>query len=121
MRQAGILAAAGLVALEESPARLAVDHANAHFLAEGLAQIPGVAVDPAKVETNVVVFDVSATGIAPADVSARLKQRGVLMNAINDRSVRAVTHYDVSREQCAQAVEAAAEALAVTAAASKPS
>src|SRR5215471_9009530 len=109
MRQAGVLAAAGLVALEESPAKLAVDHTNARFLAEGLAQIPGICVDPAKVETNVVVFDVSATGVAPAEVSARLKQRGVLMNAINDRCVRAVTHYDVSRQQCAQAIEAAAE------------
>jgi threonine aldolase len=121
MRQAGILAAAGLVALEESPAKLAIDHANARFLAEGLAKIPSVQVDPAKVETNVVVFDVSGTGIAPAEISARLKQRGVLMNAINDRCVRAVTHYDVSREQCAHAVEAAAEAVAATAAASKPS
>ena len=62
MRQSGILAAAGLVALEESPAKLVTDHANARFLAEGLARIPGIQVDPAKVETNVVVFDVSASG-----------------------------------------------------------
>jgi len=121
MRQAGILAAAGLVALEESPARLAIDHANARFLAEGLARIPGVQVDPGKVETNVVVFDVSATGHAPADVSAALKQRGVLMNPINERCVRAVTHYDVSHEQCMQALEAAAEVLGAAIAASKPS
>ncbi len=73
MRQAGILAAAGLVALEESPAKLSVDHANARFLAEGLARIPGIQVDPAKVDTNIVVFDISATGLAPADVSAQLK------------------------------------------------
>jgi threonine aldolase len=121
MRQAGVLAAAGLVALEESPAKLAVDHANARFLAEGLAKIPGVSVNPAAVETNVVVFDVAATGVAPTDVSARLKQRGILMNPINERCVRAVTHYDVTRADCAQAVEAAAEVLAATAAASKPS
>ena len=114
MRQAGILAAAGLVALEESPAKLSVDHANARFLAEGLARIPGIQVDPAKVETNIVVFDVSATGHAPADVSARLSQRGVLMNAINDRCLRAVTHYDVDRAACAQALEAVAESLAAT-------
>ncbi|HJZ96538.1 MAG TPA: GntG family PLP-dependent aldolase [Candidatus Solibacter sp.] len=111
MRQAGVLAAAGLVALEESPAKLAVDHANARFLAEGLAKIPGVLVDPAKVDTNVVVFDVAATGFAPTDISARLKERGILMNAINDRCVRAVTHYDVSRADCAQAVEAATAIL----------
>src|SRR6185369_4727944 len=111
MRQAGVLAAAGLVALEESPAKLAVDHANARFLAEGLAKIPGVSVNPAAVETNVVVFDVSATGVAPTDVSARLKQRGILMNPINDRCVRAVTHYDVSRTDCAQAIEAASGIL----------
>jgi len=121
MRQAGILAAAGLVALEESPAKLAADHANARFLAEGLARIPGVQVDPGKVESNVVVFDVSATGHAPGDVSARLKQHGVLMNPINERCVRAVTHYDVSREQCARAVDAAAEVLGAAIAASKPS
>jgi threonine aldolase len=121
MRQAGVLAAAGLVALEESPAKLSVDHANARFLAEGLAGIPGVQVDPGKVETNVVVFDVWATGVTPTDVSARLKQRGVLMNAINDRCVRAVTHYDVTREQCARAVDVAVEVMAATAAAFKPS
>jgi threonine aldolase len=111
MRQAGILAAAGMVALDESPAKLVADHANARFLAEGLARIPGVKIDPKKVETNVVVFDVSATGISPTDVSARLKQRGVLMNPINDRCVRAVTHYDVTREQCSQALKATAEVL----------
>jgi threonine aldolase len=121
MRQAGILAAAGLVALEESPAKLAADHANARFLAEGLARIPGIQVDPAKVVTNIVIFDVSATGIPPAEISARLKQRGVLMNAINDRSVRAVTHYDVDREQCATALEAVAESVAASMATAKTS
>jgi threonine aldolase len=121
MRQVGVIAAAGLVALEESPPKLAIDHANAKFLAEGLARIPGVQVDPAKVMTNVVVFDVSQTGIAPPEVSARLRQRGVAMNHINDRCVRAVTHYDITREQCAQAVEAVAECVAASVAASKTS
>ena len=65
MRQAGVLAAAGLVALEESPAKLLVDHANARFLAEGLARIPGIQVDPAKVDTNIVVFDVAAPAWRP--------------------------------------------------------
>src|SRR5215472_1249382 len=121
MRQAGVVAAAGLVALDESPATLAVDHANARFLAQGLARIPGVQVDPERVDSNIVVFDVSGTGQAPADVSARLKERGVLMNAINERCVRAVTHYDVDCSQCARAVEAASEVLAATIAASKTS
>ena len=121
MRQAGILAAAGLVALEESPAKLGVDHANARFLAEGLARIPGIQVDPAKVDTNIVVFDISASGLAPADVSAHLRRRGVLMNAINQRCLRAVTHYDVDRAQCAQAVEAVAESMSASMAAAKTS
>jgi len=111
MRQAGVLAAAGLVALEESPPKLAIDHANARYLAEGLARIPGVHVDPDKVDSNVVVFDVSATGQSPADISARLRSRGVLLNPINDRCLRAVTHYDVTRAQCAQALEAITDAL----------
>jgi threonine aldolase len=121
MRQAGILAAAGLIALEESPAKLPADHANARFLAEGLARIPGIQVDPVMVDTNIVVFDISATGLAPAEVSAQLRGRGVLMNAINQRCLRAVTHYDVDRAQCAQAVEAVRESIASNIAAAKPS
>ncbi len=108
MRQAGVLAAACLVALEESPRRLFDDHCNAKFLAEGLARIPGIRIDPAKVQTNIAVFDVSGTGRAPADLSAALRARGVLINAINQRQMRAVTHYDVSREDCAAALDAVA-------------
>ncbi len=70
MRQVGVLAAAGLVALEESPPLLCDDHANARFLAEGLARIPGIHIDPQKVQTNIVVFDVSATGKTTAAISA---------------------------------------------------
>jgi threonine aldolase len=112
MRQIGVLAAACLVALEESPKKLFDDHCNAKFLAEGLARIPGVQIDPARVQTNIAVFDVRGTGIAPAIVSSRLKARGVLMNAINDRQVRAVTHYDVDRAGCTRALELVAEAVA---------
>jgi threonine aldolase len=112
MRQVGVLAAACLVALEESPRLIENDHRNARFLAEKLARMPGVRIDPASVATNIVVFDVSAAGLAPAEISGRLKERGVLLNAINDRQLRAVTHYDVSREDCARAVEAVAEVLA---------
>jgi threonine aldolase len=112
MRQAGILAAAGLVALDETPPRLADDHCNARFLAEGLARIPGVAIDPAKVQTNIAIFDVGGTGKTPADISAALRKREVLINAINERQMRAVTHYDVSREDCAEALEAIAAVAA---------
>jgi threonine aldolase len=104
MRQVGVLAAAGLVALEESPPKLLQDHCNAKILAEGLARMPGVEIDPQRVATNIVVFDVSGTGIAPVEISARLRQRGVLLNPINERQMRAVTHYDVSREHCIQAL-----------------
>ena len=112
MRQVGVLAAACLVALEDSPRKLAADHANARFLAEGLARIAGIQIDPQKVATKIVVFDVSATRHAPAALSVLLKRLGVLMNAINDRQVRAVTHYDITREDCAQALAAVAEAVA---------
>ena len=112
MRQVGVLAAAGLIALEDSPRKLAADHANARFLAEGLARIPGIQIDVARVATNIVVFDVSRTRHAPAAISVLLKRHGVLMNAINDRQVRAVTHYDVTREDCAQALAAVAEVVA---------
>jgi threonine aldolase len=104
MRQVGVLAAAGLIALEEHPAKLAVDHANAKALAECLATIPGISIDPAAVESNIVIFDVSGVGVKPSEISARLKAEGVLMNAINDRQMRAVTHYDVTREDCEKAI-----------------
>ena len=111
MRQVGVLAAAGLVALEETPARLPQDHANAMFLAEGLARIPGIRIDPRTVATNIAIFDVSGTGTAAVEISVLLKQRGVRINAINDRQMRAVTHYDVTREDCAQALDALAEVV----------
>jgi len=100
MRQAGVLAAAGLIAMEEHPGKLAEDHCNARFLAQELAKIPGVRIDPAAVETNIVVFEVDK----PAELSRELRQRGVLMNAISDRKMRAVTHYDVDRAGCAEAI-----------------
>jgi threonine aldolase len=105
MRQVGVLAAAGLIAMECHPAKLAADHANARALAEALAQVPGVAIDPKEVQSNIVIFDVSGTGIRPSDISARLKAQGVLMNAINDRQMRAVTHYDVTHDDCTAAVK----------------
>jgi threonine aldolase len=108
MRQVGVLAAAGLVALEESPKGLAADHANAKYLAERLAKIEGVKVRP--VTTNIVVFHLPA-GHSPSAVSAALKARGVLINAVNDQFMRALTHYDVTRAQCAVAMDALEDTL----------
>jgi len=111
MRQAGVLAAAGLIALEQTPKRLAVDHANAKFLAEGLGRMRGIQADASKVVTNIVIFNVAATGLSTAEISGRLKRLGVLMNGINDREMRAVTHYDVDRAGCEKALLVMAEAL----------
>lgn len=104
MRQAGMLAAAGLIALEEMPARLAADHANAHWLASRLAELPGIVGDPADVQTNIVIFDIAGTGLAPAEFSRQLQARGVLMNGVSATAVRAVTHGDVSRAECEAAL-----------------
>lgn len=104
MRQAGILAAAGLFALEEMPKRLSEDHANAQYLARELAGLNGIAIDPSKVATNIVIFDIAGTGISAPDFSVRLKERGVLMNGIGGSLVRAVTHYDADRRACEQAI-----------------
>jgi threonine aldolase len=111
MRQAGVLAAAGLIALEESPKVLIEDHANAKRLAEGLAELRGVKVDPERVQTNIVIFDIAATGMATAQLSAELKSRGVLANGINPREMRMVTHYDVNREQIQRTLQVAREIL----------
>jgi threonine aldolase len=114
MRQAGVLAAAGLIALEEMPHRLGEDHANARYLATELAKMPGVQIDPARVQTNIVIFDITATGLATLELTGALKTRGVLMNGINGRQMRAVTHFDVSRQQCATAIGAISDVLAST-------
>ena len=97
MRQAGVLAAAGLIALEESPKGLPEDHANAKRLAEGLAELPGVQIDPERVVTNIVIFDVSETGQTADAICAQLRERGVLASGFGS-SIRAVTHYDVARD-----------------------
>jgi threonine aldolase len=111
MRQVGVLAAAGIVALEEGPKLLSADHENARILARGLAKIPGVGIDPAKVQTNIVMFDVSKTALSPATLVDRLGRRGVLSGAIDATRVRLVTHRDVSRADCERAVAILSEAL----------
>jgi len=105
MRQAGILAAAGLIALEQGPQKLARDHANAKFLAVGLARIPGITIDPGKVQTNILICDTSGSGITAADLSRKLAEQNVLASAYGPYIIRFVTHLDVNREQCEQALE----------------
>jgi threonine aldolase len=112
MRQAGIIAAGALYALDHHVERLADDHALAAELARGLEDVPGVTLDPASVTTNIVVFEVAD---APALVAA-LAERGVKMGALGPRTVRAVTHLDVDAAGVALAVEAVSSALAPAAA-----
>jgi threonine aldolase len=95
MRQAGVLAAAGLIALEAGPGRLHEDHDNAQRLARGLAEIDGVKIDPEKVATNIVIFDISGTGLSANEISARLAEQGILASGFGS-AIRMVTHYDVS-------------------------
>jgi threonine aldolase len=105
MRQAGVLAAAGLVALEQMTGRLAEDHANARLLAERIAQIPGVALDAASVRTNIVIFDIADTGIPIPEFTAGLRERGVLASGVGGTRMRVVTHFDVTREDCLRAAD----------------
>jgi len=112
MRQAGVLAAAGLIALEEGPGRLPIDHANARFLAQELAQIPGIKIDAAKVVTNILFFDVSGTGMTGYEISKLLASQNVLANATSARSIRMVTHLDVDRAGCERALKVLREVVA---------
>jgi threonine aldolase len=110
MRQAGVLAAAGLMALEQGPKRLHEDHANARLIAEGLAQMDGVAIDLDAVETTIVIFKLTG-GRSASELTARLKARGILMTAVGPDAVRLVTHLDASRGDCITATEALAEEI----------
>jgi threonine aldolase len=97
MRQAGVLAAAGIYALEHNIARLREDHEHAKRLAHLLARIPSVTLDLKSVETNIIFFDVKSSR-SPADLVAALKAEGLLINAVGGNSYRAVTHLDVSAD-----------------------
>lgn len=111
MRQSGILAAACLIALEKMPERLKEDHENARLLAEGLAQINGISIDPGKVSTNILVFDISKTGMNADDFNQKLALRNVLAYAIGPEQMRFVTHLDVSREDCLRTLEVVKEVI----------
>lgn len=96
MRQVGILAAAGLIALEDGPKRLHEDHENARSLAEGLAKIENIELKVDSVATNIVVFDISRTGTRSPELCVRLKEKNILAVGIDHRTMRMVTHLDVS-------------------------
>jgi threonine aldolase len=100
MRQAGILAAAGLYALDHNVARLAEDHANARRIFERVAPSRRVVIDPATVQTNILVFRLTEEAPTAFEVVARCKARGVLISAFAERMLRAVTHLDVDRAMC---------------------
>ena len=111
MRQSGIIAAAGLYALDHNIARLSEDHANARLLAEGLAGVRGVDLDLATVQTNIVIFRMAEGAPDAATVVARAKEKGVLVGAFAARTLRAVTHLDVTRDQARRASEVLAAAV----------
>jgi threonine aldolase len=103
MRQVGLFAAAGLHALDHNLARLAEDHANARLIASRIGKCSSIEIDPASVQTNILVFGLAPGAPAAASMVARARERGVLVMAIGPRTIRAVTHLDVTREQCEQA------------------
>jgi threonine aldolase len=106
MRQAGVLAAAGIVALETMIDRLADDHANAKYFAESIADIPGIALDPARVKTNIVFFDLEPGAPNAVEMEARLARAGVLIGPSGERRMRAVTHYGIERQDIDAAIGA---------------
>ena len=111
MRQAGILAAAGLYALEHNIQRLAEDHANAHRFATLLQQIPGISINLETVVTNIVFFDLHSSKLSVAEFVAVLKQEGVLLNTVGGTTCRAVTHLDISAEAIKHAAAVVAQTL----------
>jgi threonine aldolase len=107
LRQAGIVAAGALHALDHHVERLAIDHENAATLARGIADVPGVRLDPGEVETNIVIFEVDD----PDPVVEALKGEGVLMGVVGARQIRAVTHLDVDADGVQRAVQAVRQVL----------
>jgi threonine aldolase len=111
MRQVGVIAAAGIVAITEMVERLADDHANARRLAEGLASLDGIAIDPETVQTNLVIFSLERDDITPDQLAAGLREQGVLLFPIGGRRLRAVTNYHVDSSDIDRALEAFAVVL----------
>jgi threonine aldolase len=112
MRQAGVLAAAGIVALDEMVDRLAVDHANARKLAEGLARIPGLSINPAGIKTNIVYFGVTRADVAAEQLTARLDEQGARMLPVGTGRIRAVTHYHITDDDIDYTLEVFSKVMA---------
>jgi len=111
MRQVGVLAASGIVALTEMPGRLADDHANARKLAEGLADIDGLSIDPERVKTNIVYFEVTRSGMTSKLLPERLSSEGVRLLSTGPNQLRAVTNYHVTSDDIEYALGAFRKAL----------
>ncbi len=111
MRQAGVLAAAGLIALEKGPRRLQIDHDNAKLLATRLAAVPGITLNPAKVQTNIVIFGLKTSGWSSSDFLQTLAKRNVLAVPVDNERVRMVTHLDVDRNDVEKAAAVVQEVL----------
>ena len=111
MRQAGVIAAAAIVALEQMVERLAEDHENARILAEGLAEIPGFEVDLSTVQTNIIIFGLTDTRVSAKDVVRALAAEGVKIGVIDARHFRAVTHYGITREDIDMALMVARKVM----------
>jgi threonine aldolase len=112
MRQAGVFAAAGIVALNEMVERLSEDHANAHRLAEGLADLRGIAVDTSAVETNIVFIEIESRDVDPVALASRLREHGVVIGAARGNRIRLVTHYGVEAADIERTLMAFDKALA---------
>jgi threonine aldolase len=112
MRQAGVLAAAALYALEHNIGRLSEDHAKAAELARALSGAPGVSIDAASVQTNILIIDVAGTGRTPDGLAAELRRRGVLMIPASGTALRAVAHLDVTMDQVREAAGVANDVFA---------
>jgi threonine aldolase len=111
MRQCGVIAAAGIVALEQMVDRLAEDHANARRFAEGIAAVPGIEIDPEQVETDIIIFGVDPGRMAASQLVGALRARGVQVSATGPAHIRAVTHYGISAVDVDAAVVALREAM----------
>ena len=110
-RQAGIIAAAGIVAITEMIERLADDHANALKLAQGLAQLDGIGINPELIETDIVIFELRRDDITPAQLSAGLRELGVLLNPIDSSHLRAVTNLNVTSSDIERTLDAFSHVL----------
>ncbi len=111
MRQAGIIAAAGIYALDHHLERLREDHQNAKRLAVGLKELKGVSIDPRHVQTNIVIFGIAGAKITAPQVAESMKKQGVLIHALGKAQIRLVTHLDVTAEDIEKALKAFGKAL----------